>query len=129
MKSATKTMYLIGKIFTIIEMVCAAICSIFAIIAISASQDVYNQAISDGYSTFESPAHVKAVGITMLVVMLLVIAVQIVVLVLAKRARKSIEKDEKNTTPHIVMIVVGVFSNIFYLLGGVFGVLTTGDKE
>lgn len=129
MKSATKTMYVIGKIFTIIELVCAALCAILGVVAIAASTEVYNQAIADGYSKFESPAHVKAAGITMLVVMLITIAVQIVVLVLAKRARKSLEKDEKNTTPHIVMIVVGVFSNVFYLLGGVFGVLTTSDKE
>ena len=129
MKSATKTMYLIGKIFTIIEAIGSCIAAVLGVVAIAANKEVYRQAIADGYSKFESPAQVREFGIALLVGALVVFIIQLVVLALAKRARKATEKDEKDTKPHVVMIVIGVFSNVFYLLGGVFGVIAIGDTE
>ena len=122
-------MYLIGKIFTIIEAIGCCIASILGIVAIVAKDDVYKQAIADGYSDFKSPEHVRALGVTLLVGALVALVIQIVVLILAKRANKAIEKDDKNNKPHIVMIVIGVFSNIFYLLGGVFGVISADEAQ
>ena len=128
MKNATKIMHTIGKIFTIIEIVGAVILAVLGIVCVANSTDVYAQLIADGYSHFQSPEQVKAAGIMMIVVGAIIAAVEIVVLCLATRAQKAIAKNEKTTTPHIVMIVVGVFSNVFYLLGGVFGVLSVEEK-
>ena len=128
MKSATKTMYTIGRIFTLFEVVGSAIMAILGIVAMAASEEVYREAVADGYTKFENPAAVKAFGIAMLVCALITLIVQIVVLVLAKNARKAVEENEKDTKPHIVMIVIGVFSNIFYILGGAFGIASADKK-
>ena len=128
MKSATKTMYTIGRIFTILEAVFSCFMVVLGIVAIAANQEVFRQAMADGYSKFESPEAVRAFGIAMLVCAFIAFVVQVVVLLLAKRARKAVEENEKDTKPHIIMIVIGVFSNVFYILGGAFG-LAAIDKK
>ena len=62
------------------------------------------------------------------------LVLSIVLLVLSIRARKSLETDDTNTSPHVLMIIFGVFAiaglfGIFYLLGGVFGLVENNNLQ
>ena len=52
------------------------------------------------------------------------LALYIIAYVFAKLTSKTIEKDEKSIKPHVIMLVFGVFTGVFYLLGGIFGIVS-----
>lgn len=125
MKNASKVMYLIGKIINIIEIVVASLLLASAIFVIGAPDQFVGKV--DKITTVEEA---KALGITLLVIAIVILIVSIVILVLANKAKKSLDNGATDNKPHIVMIVIGVLGgDIFYLLGGVFGVIAENKQE
>ena len=37
--------------------------------------------------------------------------------------------DKTENAPHILMIIIGIFGDIFYLLGGIFGLVAEHENE
>lgn len=53
-----------------------------------------------------------------------------VTLIFGIRALKALDKNEKNATPQIVILVLGaVCGEIFYLLGGIFGTINASQNK
>ncbi|MBQ7579125.1 MAG: hypothetical protein IJT25_01150 [Clostridia bacterium] len=129
MKNATKVMYTIGRVFNVIGIVCSALLLVFSILVMIDSQNVFNQLIADGVTRFSDAKAIYNVGIAMLVWACIYLIVEIVIYTLAKKAQKSIAQNSANTTPHIVMLIIGIFGDIFYLIGGIFGVIAAGNNE
>ena len=114
MRNASETMYKIGRIFSFILLgISALLIVIYSILMIVAAVDG------------RFPAYLgSVVGYSIWLVLVLV------VILLASRAIKAIEQDKKDNGPHITMIVFGALSgDIFYLLGGIFGLIANGTEE
>ena len=77
-----------------------------------------------GEGMAESAEKALSLGIAAVVGCLIALAICILELILLNKATDQLKSDNKNTMPHIVMIVLGVLGgDIFYLLGGIFGVV------
>ena len=116
MGKASKIMYTIGRIFNIVGIVISAIVLLLGMI-FTIIGGVENAAD-------DNTAALLASGLSMLVSGIICLAIEIVVFVLASKASKALENNTTENKPHIIMIVVGaVGSDIFYLLGGIFGLV------
>lgn len=119
MAKASQVMYLIGKIINIIEIVVATLLLIAGVVCVASPDQLVGQV--DKITTVDEA---KALGVTIIVMAAIMLIVSVVVLILANRAKKAVAGGTKENAPHIIMIVIGVIGgDIFYLLGGVFGIV------
>ncbi len=120
MKVASKIMYTIGKVINIIEIILHMIIITAGILIINLAEKIFeSQSNPNKYSVDE----IRNAGTLLLVIGIVFLIVAIVILVLASIAQSKLDNNKKDNAPHIVMIVIGVFGDIFYLLGGVFGLV------
>lgn len=129
MKDASRVMYTIAKVLNIISIVGIALLFIGAI-TIAANPGEYlsqfQEALNDAAITEEV---VLGIAVGLIVYALIALAVLIVCIVLVGKAQNALEDPSKNA-PHIVMIVLAVFSgSLFYLLGGIFGLVANGQNK
>ena len=115
MKNASKVMYRIARIFTIVA---AALCLVASLVAgILTIVGAFSENISGAYWLGRAIASIVWLGI------------EIAIFFVGGKALKDMEQDEKNQTPHIICIVIGVIGNIFYLLGGIFGLIAISQES
>ena len=125
MKVASKIMYTIGKVINIIEIILHMIIITAGILIINLAEKIFeSQSNPNKYSVDE----IRNVGTLLLVIGIVFLIVAIVILVLASIAQSKLDNNKKDNAPHIVMIVIGVFGSLFYLLGGVFGLVAESDE-
>lgn len=114
MKNASKTMYKIGRVFSFVLLGIAALLTVIYTILMIVEATKGN-----------FPAYLGSV-----IGYVIWVALVVVVIILASNALRSIEQDSKANGPHILMIVFGAISgDIFYLLGGIFGLVAIGQEE
>lgn len=120
MKEASKIMYLIGTIFNVISIVFELLMLVLGIVATAFYKEIYEQqSLPKAYTE----SQIKSAGLGLIIGCAIALIISIVVLILALRARKKLNNNATDTIPHIVMIVIGAFGDIFYLLGGIFGLV------
>ena len=125
MKSAAKILYTIGKVINIIGIVACAIL-VAAGIAVSA---LGAQAIETNGVELTAE-QIAVLGVGLIVAGVISLIIEIVVLVFASKAIKAVGDGAKSNAPHIIMIVIGVIgSDIFYLLGGIFGLVSESQDN
>jgi len=121
MKKTSSIMYLLGRIFEILEIVVSVFGIFIGFVAATRSEEIYQKIVESGASTdITGPAQVKEVGLGMLVTCILAIVIGIVVLTLLARAKNAVEEGKPARKLHIAMIVFGLCTNLFILLGGAF---------
>ena len=114
MKNASKTMYKIGRIFSFVLLGITAILTI-----------IYSILMIVEITKGNFPRYLGDV-----IKFSIWLSLVIVVIILASNALRAMEKDDKSNGPHIVMIVFGAISgDVFYLLGGIFGLIAIGQEE
>ncbi len=125
MKTASKVMYTLGTIFNIIGIFLWAIFIVLGILTRTFSKDIFERRTAGATYT---EADVKIVGTVLMVTGIIAIVITIIVLILAAYARRKLNNNQRDLAPHIIMIVIGVFGSLFYLLGGVFGLVAESDE-
>ncbi len=119
MQNASNTMYRIGRIFTIIELVLGPILFIIGLIAVIAGsvQDPSDAALISSGSTCIGWA-------------VYFIIVAILQLIFVSKAQKELaNRENRNPTPFILTIVFGAIgNNVFYVLAGIFGLIADGQQ-
>ena len=121
MKKASSIMYLLGRIFEIVEVVVSAFMVFVGIVAATRSEEIYQKILESGATTdISGPAQVKEVGIGIVVCAVVAIVFGVVVLTLLAYAKHAVEEAKEARKLHIAMIVFGVCTNLFILLGGAF---------
>ena len=123
MKSAAKIMYTIGKIFSIIEIYMTVIGIIFGILVA-----IYAKEIAARADVSRTSEEIYRISIAFMVAMIISFLIVTVVLCIASYARRSIDNGRVDALPHIIMIIIWIFGDIFYLLGGVFGIISENDE-
>ena len=130
MKSASKGLYIVGRIFNIVAMVFSFLLGVLGVIFLVLKADIAAQAAADNIAAFNDEKKVEIFGVFVLVTAIIYLIVQLVVYILATRANKKLNEGSKDTTPHIIMLIIGIFGDIFYFLGGIFGLIAVNqDKE
>ena len=86
----------------------------------SFAEEIYNH---QGKEKVFSVGEVRQLGLIFIIISAIAVVICFVVLIIASIAKKKLDNEKKDLLPHIVMIVIGVFGDIFYLLGGVFGIV------
>ena len=119
MKNTSNTMYNIGRIFTIVELILGPILFIIGLICVLV-----------GYSVDPRDAALIASGGSLIGWGVYFIVVSILALVFVGKAKQELQNEEtKNPTPFIITIVFGaIASNPFYVLAGIFGLIADGQQ-
>lgn len=114
MANASRIMYKLGRIFNFIYLGLGILLVVLSIILLV------------GGETDEQ----IATGSTGVVFGGYLLITAIIALILSAKALRSIGDGKVNRGPHIMMIVVGaIASEIFYLLGGIFGLVSEGQAN
>ena len=129
MKNASKTMFNIGHIVTIIYLILGALLAIIGIIVCIVGGVGLAAAAGDAEAEAAAAAAVGAGG-TCIGWGIYFLVTSIVCLVLVKKAKRELADESKsNKKPFIVTIVAGaIASNPFYILGGIFGLIAEGQQ-
>ena len=127
MKSASRVMYIIGKVFNIIEMVLTPFIVVLGALCIAYKSEVFNKLVEEHLTTLTSAEQVKYLGISLIIFGVVSFIISIVVFLLAKKASRSLENGDKSTTPHVIMLIIGIFGDVFYFLAGLFCVLSINE--
>lgn len=129
MKNASKTMFNIGHIVTIIYLILGALLAIIGIVTLIIGAGALAVAAGDADAERAAAAAVGAGG-GLLGWGLYFVITSIVCLVLIGKAKRELADESKsNKKPFIVTIVVGaIASNPFYILGGIFGLIAEGQQ-
>ncbi len=124
MKEASSILYKVGNIINLIAIILGVILAILCFVCYGG---IDNQtAIEMGKTLTEAQTTFMAAGIAFVIF----IIIWIVVYVLAKRAIKALNDSSNSIAPHVLMIIIGVLgSSIFYLLGGIFGVIAENSNK
>lgn len=123
MKTASKVMYTIGRIFNILAIIACVILIVVGIVAM-----VMPGKLAESSDDITTADEAKAMGMTILITGAVLFAVYVVICALAGQARKALNNNKTENAPHIIMIIVGIFGDIFYLLGGIFGLVGEHTK-
>lgn len=127
MKNGAKLFYTLGLVFNILGMVLYTV--LFALLlAANGNQEFINQVATE---TTSSVNLVKEAIVVLIVINAVMLFINIVVCVLTFVARKNLNKGTGKVSPHLVLLLLGIFDvNLFYLLGGIFGMVSASkDNE
>ena len=118
MRNTSNTMYRIGRIFTIVELILGPIFFLIGLILsiVGAIKDPVDQVLlSNGGSMIGWGIYLTVVAILQLVFV-------------GKALKELADRDNKNPTPFILTIVFGaIANNVFYVLAGIFGLIADGQ--
>ncbi len=129
MKNASKTMFNVGHIVTIIYLILGALLAVIGIITLIIGASTLAIAAGDAEAEHAAAAAMGAAG-GLIGWGLYFVITSIVCLVLVGKAKRELADESKsNKKPFIVTIVVGaIASNPFYILGGIFGLIAEGQQ-
>ena len=146
MKNASSIMYKIGKIFNIVEIVLTGLCIICGIIIACAAKPIAesaaenpellesigklsNQPIASGDVQTVVFAVVLGWGLGLLIGGIFGLGVEIAALIVLGKQRNKIDEGSLAVAPHVFMIVFGAFTNVFYILSGIFGLIVRAKEK
>ena len=118
MKNAANVMYKIARVFNIIAIVACALMVVLGVVFVTCSDMI------SGNGGGETEAAVLiAAGAVYIVIGLMELVVQIITVALVNKAISELNSDGDSKKMQIVMIVFGAIGSVFYLLGGIFGLV------
>ena len=126
MRTASKTLYLIGYIFNIIDIVFMIITLIVGAVGLG-SAALIAQIAED---TKQSVPYIHNVLLVMVIAIAISLVVHFIILLLVGRARRNLNQANGKVSAHVFLLVLGILGmNIFYFLGSIFGLVTAGEDS
>lgn len=129
MKTASRILYLVGRILNIVHIIGSVLFIIFGIVLLASKDSISAQAAIDGIEALDTIKKVEIAGINVIIISSFSLAFSIATFVLATFASKQIKLGNKAVAPHVIMLIIGFFGDIFYLVGGIFGICACQEKE
>ena len=135
MATASKVMYIIGIVFNVLAIIGMILLALFGLFINTNAEELVAQ-VGEFIEEFPLPEDIELttelvslIGMGLIIGSAVAFVLSIAVFCLALWACKSISNGKRERAPHIVMIVVGVLSTyIFYLLGGIFGLISESKE-
>ena len=126
MKNASRIMDTVGMVFNIIGLVLVLIGAIlFGVVTFN--QDLVNKIAQDSSQTAD---FVKNIVLVYFIFLCVELVVEALILVVAIKALKNLKEDNGRIASHVMLIVIGIVGfDIFYLLGGIFGVVAANQDK
>ena len=125
MKSSIKTMYKVGKIFNMIAIVLSSLMFFAGMFTL-----IFKERVAElGIKNIETAGAAERLGIVLLIVAAVSIILEIAFYVCASKADRFTREDKDTYVDHTTMVVIGIIGNIFYLIGGIFGLVYLNQKE
>ena len=129
MKNASKTMFNIGNIFTVVYLILGALLALIGIIVLIVG------AVGMGAAAGDAAAEAAAAGLMASGGGLIgwgfyFIVTSILCFIFVGKAQKELaDETTENKKPFIFTIVFGaIASNVFYVLAGIFGLIAEGQQ-
>ena len=127
MKSGSKLLYSIGFVFNVIASIILVVAVVIFAVAYSVPQSILESIATDTQHTVE---YVREALLIALIVIGVELAVHLALIGVVIYARHSLIKKTGNTTPHIIILLSGIFSfNLFYLIGGILGMVAANNDS
>ena len=124
MKSASKVFYTVGFVFNVIGL----IFSVLFVIALALSMNNPEILQKIAQESGRGVEFVKQTLSLMIIVFSASIFFDTLILVLTIIANKSLKEGNGKMSTHIILLIAGFLGvNLFYLLGGVFGVVAANE--
>lgn len=129
MNDTSKTFYKVGNVFNIIKIVLSIIMSgLFFLARAHTDADValdFNKEMYDtDYEEWLSVSQLKSLFLVFAILFIILAVLLVVIHVFAKKAKKDLDSTNPKNNLHIVVIVLGLFTNsLFYILGAIFGIV------
>ena len=125
MKKASQILYTIGKVFNVIELIGFILALTAGILAVAFPELELSRMLADTVGM----DMLRGAGVGMIATGAIGAIVSAIVLYFASRATASLSNDRTDTTPHVIMIVIGLFGVVFYLIGGIVALVAENARE
>ena len=126
MKSASQVFYTVGFIFVILGLIFETLFLIVAAMGIGNPEIIAKVAQETG----NGEALVKDALMMATILLAISVAINIAVLVLTIIAKKDLKANNGKLSTHIILLIGGIFAiNLFYLLGGIFGLVAASTDR
>lgn len=126
MKSASKVFYMIGFVFNIIAIIFGGLLLAFSIMGLT-DQELFEKIVQE---LQRGPQLVHDTLIFMIVLLSIELVLDVLFLIIILRAKKDLNEGNGKLSTHVVLLIAGVLaSNLFYLLGGIFGLVAASTDR
>ena len=130
MKKASKVMYIVAIVLNCLNFFVILGMFAGAYIMKRYPSEVANVANRYGIEELNTAAKVLHWVTPVIIAAAVALALSIVLLVFGLRALKRLDNNEKNSTPHIITLVLGaVGGDLFYLVAGILGIVNASQVK
>lgn len=129
MSKANRIMYLIGLIFNVLEIVTLLVGAFALALAIGASDELFSKLPEDIKTQFADAAAFKSWLITGCVACVFGLLISVTILVLSRVSKKAQETGVHAKGWSIVILILGVFNNLFYFVAGILGLVEQPEAK
>ena len=129
MSKANRIMYLIGLIFNVLEIVTLLVGAFALALAIGASDELFSKLPEDIKTQFADAAAFKSWLITGCVACIFGLLISVTILVLSRVSKKAQETGVHAKGWSIVILILGVFNNLFYFVAGILGLVEQPEAK
>ena len=126
MKSASKIFYMIGFVFNVIAIIFGGLLLAFSIMGLT-DHELFLKIVAE---VNRGEQLVRDSLILIIILLSIELVLDIIFLVIILRARKNLNEGNGKLSTHVVLLIAGILaSNLFYLLGGVFGLVAASSDR
>ena len=126
MKSASKVFYMIGFVFNIIAIIFGGLLLAFSIMGLT-DHELFLKIVAE-LNRGEKLVHDTL--ILMIVLLSIELVLDILFLIIILKAKKDLNEGNGKLSTHVVLLIAGILaSNLFYLLGGIFGLVAASTDR
>ena len=126
MKSASKVFYMIGFVFNIIAIIFGGLLLAFSIMGLT-DHELFLKIVAE-LNRGEQLVHDTL--ILMIVLLSIELVLDVLFLIIILRAKKDLNEGNGKLSTHVVLLIAGILaSNLFYLLGGIFGLVAASTDR
>ena len=129
MKKVAKGFYKASSILAIIGIVISIIVFILGIVCLTNTNDVLKEAIKNSVDNLNSKGEVRAAGVALILAGIFGVGLRAFLILLFKKARKSIDETPKESKIHVIVLVISIFTSLFYTLTSILGLVSTMDAQ
>ena len=126
MKNGAKLFYAIGFVFNVLSIIIIAV--LLGIFGFSYSQPgLLEQVATEIGVTTE---FIKEAILAFIILLAIGIVIELIITFVVVWARRNLIKNTGRVSPHVILLILGIVGlNIFYLLGGIFGMTAASNDS